>query len=241
MGETVLTFKRYEKKYLLSAEEYERLWERLEEYVEPDGFFRSTVCSIYYDDNTYSLIRNSIEKPKYKEKLRVRSYNVPNKDGRVFVELKKKFEGVVYKRRVVMSAEEAESYLSGEQPAPVDSQMVREIDWFMHENKPIPKVFIACEREAYKAKENENLRITFDRNIRWRETDLHLTSGSYGEELLEDGQVLMEIKIPGAAPLWLAEMLSQLQIYPRSFSKYGTCYKNNLVEKYFNEVICDAQ
>ena len=241
MGETILTFKRYEKKYLLSADEYERLWQRLEEYVEPDSFFKSTVCSIYYDDDRYSLIRHSIEKPKYKEKLRVRSYNVPSKDSNVFVELKKKFEGVVYKRRVVMSAQEAEKYLSGEIAAHMDSQMIREIDWFMHENKPVPKVFIACEREAYKAKENGELRITFDRNIRWRETDLHLSSGAYGEELLEDGQVLMEIKIPGAAPLWLAEMLSQLQIYPRSFSKYGTCYKNKLIEKYFNEVICDAQ
>lgn len=241
MGETILTFKRYEKKYLLSADEYERLWQRLEEYVEPDSFFKSTVCSIYYDDDRYSLIRHSIEKPKYKEKLRVRSYNVPSKDSNVFVELKKKFEGVVYKRRVVMSAQEAEKYLSREIAAPMDSQMIREIDWFMHENKPVPKVFIACEREAYKAKENGELRITFDRNIRWRETDLHLSSGAYGEELLEDGQVLMEIKIPGAAPLWLAEMLSQLQIYPRSFSKYGTCYKNKLIEKYFNEVICDAQ
>ena len=199
------------------------------------------MCSIYYDDDRYSLIRHSIEKPKYKEKLRVRSYNVPSKDSNVFVELKKKFEGVVYKRRVVMSAQEAEKYLSREIAAPMDSQMIREIDWFMHENKPVPKVFIACEREAYKAKENGELRITFDRNIRWRETDLHLSSGAYGEELLEDGQVLMEIKIPGAAPLWLAEMLSQLQIYPRSFSKYGTCYKNKLIEKYFNEVICDAQ
>ena len=241
MAETILSFKRYEKKYLLSAQQYAALWQQLEQYLEPEDFFSSTVCSIYYDDDDYSIIRHSIEKPVYKEKLRVRSYNVPDENGRVFVELKKKFEGIVYKRRVPMTAKQAEDYLSGKTPAPMDSQMIREIDWFMHENRPEPKIFIACERYAYRAKENHQLRITFDRNIRWRETDLHLTSGSYGEELLEEGQVLMEIKIPGAAPLWLANMLSELEIFPRGYSKYGTCYKNNLIEKYFNGVICDAQ
>lgn len=240
MGETKLTFKRYEKKYLLSAEKFEKLWQRMEQYIEPDDFFESTVCSIYYDDNEYSLIRHSIEKPVYKEKLRVRSYNVPGADGRVFVELKKKFKGIVYKRRVSMTAQEAENYLSGKTAAPVDSQMTREIDWFMHENHPVPKVFIACDRLAYRAKDNRELRITFDRNIRWRENDLHLTSGSFGEPLLEDGQVLMEIKIPGAAPMWLAGMLSELEIFPQGYSKYGNCYKHAILEKYFNGVIFHA-
>lgn len=240
MGETILTFKRYEKKYLLSAEKFEKLWQQMEQYIEPDNFFQSTVCSIYYDDDEYSLIRHSIEKPVYKEKLRVRSYNVPKADGKVFVELKKKFKGVVYKRRVPMSAQEAEDYLSGKSPAPVDSQMIHEIDWFMHENRPVPKVFIACDRLAYRAKENHELRITFDRNIRWREDDLHLSHGSHGEDLLEPGQVLMEIKIPGAAPLWLASMLSELEIFPQGYSKYGNCYKKGIIEKYFNGVIFHA-
>lgn len=240
MGETKLTFKRYEKKYLLSAEKYEKLWQQLEPYIEPDDFFKSTVCSIYYDDDEYSLIRHSIEKPLYKEKLRVRSYNVPKADGKVFVELKKKFKGIVYKRRVSMTAEQAEAYLAGETPPPVDSQMTHEIDWFMHENHPVPKVFIACDRLAYWAKENHELRITFDRNIRWRENDLHLTSGCFGEPLLEEGQVLMEIKIPGAAPLWLANMLSELEIFPQGYSKYGNCYKHGILEKYFNGVIFHA-
>lgn len=241
MGETILSFKRYEKKYLLSTEKFEKLWQQLEEHMEPEDFFSSTVCSIYYDDDEYSIIRHSIEKPVYKEKLRVRSYNVPRRDGKVFVELKKKFDGIVYKRRVPMTAQQAEEYLSGQAAAPVDSQMIHEIDWFMHENKPVPKVFIACDRLAYRAKDNKDLRITFDRNIRWRETDLHLTSGCYGEQLLEEGEVLMEIKIPGAAPMWLASLLSQLEIFPRGYSKYGTCYKNKMIEKYINGVICDAQ
>ena len=237
MQETILTFKRYEKKYLLSARKFELLWERLREHLVPDLFHRSTVCSIYYDSDDFSLIRHSLEKPVYKEKLRLRSYNVPGPDGEVFVELKKKYKGVVYKRRVRMSAVEAERYLAGQSRPPEDGQILREIDFFLQTHEVSPKAFIACEREAWVDREEPELRITFDRNLRWRDTDLHLSSGSGGEPLLPDGEVLMEIKIPGAAPLWLAHLLSELEIFPTSFSKYGTCYRQDLLEKYFNGVI----
>lgn len=237
MQETILTFKRYEKKYLLSARKFELLWERLREHLVPDLFHRSTVCSIYYDSDDFSLIRHSLEKPVYKEKLRLRSYNVPGPDGEVFVELKKKYKGVVYKRRVRMSAVEAERYLAGQSRPPEDGQILREIDFFLQTHEVSPKAFIACEREAWVDREEPELRITFDRNLRWRDTDLHLTAGSGGEPLLPDGEVLMEIKIPGAAPLWLAHLLSELEIFPTSFSKYGTCYRQDLLEKYFNGVI----
>ena len=237
MQETILTFKRYEKKYLLSARKFELLWERLREQLVPDLFHRSTVCSIYYDSDDFSLIRHSLEKPVYKEKLRLRSYNVPGPDGEVFVELKKKYKGVVYKRRVRMSAAEAERYLAGQSRPPEEGQILREIDFFLQTHEVSPKAFIACEREAWVDREEPELRITFDRNLRWRDTDLHLSSGSGGEPLLPDGEVLMEIKIPGAAPLWLAHLLSELEIFPTSFSKYGTCYRQDLLEKYFNGVI----
>jgi len=240
MKDTVLTFKRYEKKYLLSAEKYALLMERLEEHIKPDRFFHSTVCSIYYDTENFELIRHSIEKPVYKEKLRVRSYNVPEEDGQVFVELKKKFKGIVYKRRVTMSAREARDYLAGLRPAPADNQTTRELDWVLKSYSLRPKVYIACDRYAYVAKEDENLRLTFDRDIRWRETELELPLGCHGESILKDGQVLMEIKIPGAAPLWLARLLSELGIFPQSFSKYGTCYQNELLDKYINGVIFNA-
>lgn len=240
MTETKLTFKRLEKKYLLSAGQYERLMAQLREHIEPDRFHKSTVCSLYYDTDSYELIRRSIDAPVYKEKLRVRSYGVPEADGRVFVELKKKFKGIVYKRRVVMGALEAERWLSGEHPAPNDSQIVREIEWFMHENAPAPKMFIACERTAWTAKDERELRITFDEEIRFRETELELTAGSHGEALTEPGQVLMEIKLPDAAPLWLAHLLSELELYPAGFSKYGTAYRKTLLEKYYNGVIVCA-
>lgn len=234
MRETVLTFKRYEKKYLLSAEKYALLWERMRDHLVPDEYFRSTVCSIYYDSEDFSLIRHSLERPVYKEKLRLRSYNVPGPDGPVFVELKKKFRGVVYKRRVEMRAAEAEDWLAGRAQPDRDGQIRREIDFFLQTHPVSPRVFIACDREAWDDREDPELRFTFDRNLRWRDTELSLTAGSGGQPLLDEGEVLMEIKIPGAAPLWLAHLLSELEIFPTSFSKYGRCYQGRLLEKYFN-------
>ena len=237
MGETKLTFKRYEKKYLLTAEGYARVMERMADYIEPDEYPRGTVCSIYYDRDDFRLIRHSIDAPIYKEKLRVRSYDPDGPDCEAFVELKKKYKGIVYKRRVVMTARQAEAWLSGAAEPPEDSQMAREIQWFLHENEPQPRVMIACDRSSWRARENPELRITFDERIRWRETDLCFSAGSGGELLLPDGEVLMELKIPGAAPLWLAHLLSEEGFFPTSFSKYGVCYKNHLLQEYMQEYV----
>lgn len=237
MQETVLTFKRYEKKYLLSAAKFELLWARMREHLIPDVFHRSTVCSIYYDSPDFELIRRSLEGPIYKEKLRLRSYSVPRPDDPVFVELKKKYRGVVYKRRVQLSAAQAEAWLAGRGHPAESGQIMREIDFFLQSHELAPKVFIACDREAWVDREEPELRITFDRNLRWRDADLSLTAGSEGEPLLPEGEVLMEIKIPEAAPLWLAHLLSELEVFPTSFSKYGSCYRSELLEKYFHGVI----
>ena len=140
------------------------------------------------------------------------------------MELKKKYDGVVYKRRAVMSAADAVSYLDGSEPGE-DTQVFREIDWFMHCYRPTPKVFIAYDREAYAGRDNPDLRITFDTNLRGRTERVDLRSGDDGQPILKDGQILMEIKIPGAAPLWLARLLSENGIFSASFSKYGAYYK----------------
>ena len=158
----------------------------------------------------------------------------------MFVELKKKFKGTVYKRRVQTTAERAEAWLSGCSPAPENSQVCREIDWFLRMHSPSPKIFIACDREAYVADDAPELRFTFDRSIRRRENELSLCDGTHGTPLLDAGQVLMEIKIPDAAPLWLADTLSRLEVFPTGFSKYGSCYKSGLVQKYFDGVITIA-
>jgi len=232
MTDTQLTLKRYEKKYLLSAAQLERLWPGLEPYLKPDRFFDSTVRSIYYDSPSYTLIRSSLGKPVYKEKLRLRSYGGADSDGAVFVELKKKFDGMVYKRRIQMAEAAAEQWLGGG-PQPEDCQIVREINYLMRSRGPLsPRVFIVCDRLAYAARDGSELRITFDRSIRWRSAELHFSSGDHGEELLMPGQTLMEIKLPGSAPLWLARLLSECSVFPTGFSKYGTCYTQNLIRDF---------
>ncbi|MBR5094290.1 MAG: polyphosphate polymerase domain-containing protein [Oscillospiraceae bacterium] len=232
MSETILTFKRSEKKYLLSAEQFDALWKELGPHLQPDEYPKSTVCSIYYDTDDYRMIRHSIDAPVYKAKLRLRSYDVPSREDPVFVELKKKYRGIVYKRRVALSARAASRWLDeGAAPAEAD-QTTREIDWLLRDLRPRAKVFLACDRLAFRDREEPELRITFDRDIRWREDDLDLTAGDRGEPLLPPGQVLMEIKIPEAMPLWLAHLLSEQSIFPVSFSKYGTCYKEHIFNTY---------
>lgn len=222
-------FKRYEKKYLLDEKQYVMLRQRLKELMEVDQYGKTTICNIYFDTPDYYLIRKSIEKPIYKEKLRLRSYGVPKGDSKAFIELKKKYEGIVYKRRVSMTLKEAADYLYDKKQLRNQSQITEEIDWFMDYYKGIePAMYIAYNRIALYNRKNKDLRVTFDSNIIWREEDLDLTKGFWGESLLEPNQRLMEIKIPGAMPVWLAKELDTLKIYPSSYSKYGNGYKTKI-------------
>lgn len=218
MGETKLSFRRYEKKYLLSEALYSSLWERLKGYVTPDEYHRSTVCSLYYDRDDYHLIRQSIERPLYKEKLRLRSYNVPGPEDMVFVELKKKFRGVVYKRRVSMAAEQAlGEYLAGRALPAEDNQIVREINWFLRQNLPEPKVFIACDRTAYCGLADPELRITFDRNIRWRDTE-RISAPAVRESLFWNRErCLWRRKFPERLPCGWPICSVSLKFFPQAF------------------------
>lgn len=223
------TFERIEKKYLLSKKKYRLLREYMDQYMEEDAYGLSCICNIYYDTNNYELIRQSIEKPVYKEKLRVRSYGVPNDNAKVFIEIKKKYDGVVYKRRIEMKKKEADLYLwHGIRPQK-QSQILNEIDYFLQYYHPVPKMYIAYDRIAMFGKEDESIRVTFDFHIRSRDYDLDLVKGDYGEELLNEEQVLMEIKVAGAYPLWMIAILSSLEIYPVTYSKYGAVYKNKAI------------
>lgn len=232
MKATQWSFRRVEKKYMMTREQFEQLQKALESYMEPDDYPVSTICNLYYDTPDFLLIRRSIEKPKYKEKFRLRSYGVPEPETMVFMEIKKKYDGVVYKRRVRTSAMEAQAYLTGG-PVPRcnDKQIMKEIHWFCRRYPLQPAMFLAYDRWAYRGKEDPELRITFDRNIRYRTEDLDLTHGDEGTRLLPKENVLMEIKIPGAAPLWLSHILSELGIFSNSFSKYGRCYQRELLKK----------
>ena len=222
-------FQRYEKKYLLNPEQDQKIRAGLAPYMEADEHGRYTICNLYYDTPDFQLIRASLDKPVYKEKLRMRSYGVPADGDSVFVELKKKYKGVVYKRRTVLEAGEALDYLAGRCSPRAKDQICREIDWFLGRYHPVPQVFIAYDREALAGLEDRVLRVTFDIDLRWRDTALDLRSGDGGERITSRDQILMEIKIPGSAPVWLSRLLSENSVFPTSFSKYGVCYRENLM------------
>ena len=224
MSEIQSCFRRCEKKYLLTHAQYQAMRLGMAPYMEPDAYPRYSISNIYYDTEHYDLIRASLEKPVYKEKLRLRGYGVPGELDPAFVEIKKKYDGVVYKRRITMQMRDAEPYLGGARIGD-GSQISREIDYFLHLYRPEPKVFIAYDREAYRASDGGELRITFDTHLRARSNDLDLRLGDHGLPLLDGKLYLMEIKIPDAAPLWLARLLSDHRIFPTSFSKYGAYYK----------------
>ena len=194
-------------------------------HMKPDQYGRTTIRNLYFDTDTYLLIRRSIDKPVYKEKLRIRSYSQTDPNSTVFVELKKKYQHVVYKRRISLPEREAMQWIRGEQPCPKRVQISEEIDYFLDFYKTLrPTVFLSYEREAYYAKDDSNFRVTFDDNILCRQEELSLRSEVYGTPILPEGMVLMEIKCSGGIPLWMTHVLSEEGIYRTSFSKYGTAY-----------------
>ena len=218
-------FKRYELKYMLTLEQKEKILEAISTYMQLDKYGRTTIRNIYFDTDNYRLIRRSIEKPAYKEKLRIRSYSQATTDSTVFVELKKKYQKVVYKHRLPLREVDAMSWVCRENPCPVNTQISREIDYFIDfYGKLNPTVFLSYEREAYYDKGDGDFRVTFDDNILCRQTDVNLCSTTYGTPILPEGKVLMELKCSGGIPLWMVEVLSRERIYKTSFSKYGTAY-----------------
>lgn len=236
----IKSFKRYEKKYLLNEIQYNELIKRLSEYMNPDEYCKDgqnySIYNIYYDTDDNQVIRHSISKPYYKEKLRLRSYKIPKSpDDKVFLELKKKIGGVVNKRRVVLTLGEAYRFLElGIRPEKKDymsNQVLNEIEYYLDNNKVTPKVYISYSRKAFFCKSDKNFRLTFDSKIIIRRDYLFLESGSFGEDLLETGQYLMEVKILGAIPLWLVGILSELEIYSTKFSKYGNEYMRYCLRK----------
>lgn len=228
MTKPISVFQRTEKKYLLDPSQRRALERALREHMEPDQYGLQTVANVYYDTPDCRLIRESLEKPVYKEKLRLRSYGRAERDGDVFVELKKKFRGVVYKRRESMRLKDAEIFLrTGVALHPL-SQVQKEIDWFRAFHGAVPRAFVAYEREAYFDPLGSGLRLTFDTEIRCRDSDLSLGAPLEGERILPDGRILMEVKARGGMPLWLAGALSSLAVGPVSFSKYGQYYQDVL-------------
>lgn len=219
-----MIFERVEKKYLLTAQQKALLLTRVGERLREDKYPHGLVSSLYMDTPDRRCIRASIDARVYKEKLRLRAYGIPSPDGTVFLELKKKYKGVVYKRREKLTLAEAYRYLETG-ISPRQTQIFREIDYVLMQNPGIaPRAYISYERDAFVGREDNGLRVTFDENALWRGEDLRLESGPYGFSVFPEGKGIMEIKTLGAMPLWLADALDELRIYPTSFSKYGTAY-----------------
>ncbi len=230
MGNLTYVFERVERKFLLTPAQYAGLMRTLPEYMQADQYGESTILSLYLDTDDSLLIRRSLEKPVYKEKLRLRSYGVPREMDNVFLEVKKKVRGVVYKRRICLPLAQAmECLAQGSVPA-AGGQIGREIAYMLRRYRLRPAVLLAYDRTAYAELEPSpnRLRITIDRDIRSRQTDLDLRLGAAGELLLAPGMRLMEIKTAHAIPLWLCAVLDQNEIRPTSFSKYGRVYEAHM-------------
>ena len=243
----IRSFKRFEKKFILTAEQYNKLLPILLDYMNLDKHCKVgqnyNIYNIYYDTLNNDVIRHSISKPYYKEKLRLRSYNIPNSlDDKVFLELKKKINGIVNKRRVVMTLGEVYEFLENRKKPNFDdyenNQVIREIEYYLSKNKVYPNVYIGYSRKALFGKDDKEFRVTFDNEITARRNDLYLTSGCFGYDILGENKYLMEVKFLGSIPLWFTKILSDLKIYNTHYSKYGTEYmmycSNNKVEKVVN-------
>lgn len=227
-------FQRYEKKYLLTEEKYQSIRQYLSNYMEEDQYGLHTIRNIYYDTQNDELIRTSMEKPKYKEKFRVRCYGEPQEGSSFFLEIKKKYKGVVNKRRIMMTKEMAQRYLEHREKPQEQSQIFREVDYVLSYYQLEPKLYLAYDRIALYGKEDSQFRVTFDQNIRSRNTDLRLENDQDTTRLLEAGWYLMEVKISDAMPLWFVDIITELKIQNVSFSKYGNVYKNNLRNQYYS-------
>lgn len=228
--ENQMIFKRYELKYLMRKSTRDALARGMEPYMVPDRFSHSSIRNIYYDTPNYRLIRESLDKPVYKEKLRVRSYGRAGQEDQVFVELKKKYESVVYKRRLEMPQAQALEAMLGCAPLP-ETQIGHEIratlDFYQ---ELIPRVFLSYERDAYHALDTD-FRLTFDESIRYRQEELTLDSDTWGAPLLDNDTVLMELKVSDSVPLWMVSLLSRLRIQKTTFSKYGAAYRQIQLER----------
>lgn len=228
-------FKREEKKYLLTQEQLDQLLSEISPHLVRDEYFKTTICNIYYDNQNNELIINSRENPPYKMKVRLRSYGIPNLDDPVFLEIKQKYKGIVEKRRIKLSLKEFYSY--EETGIIKDEQIMKELDYSIKYYSLKPYIYLSYDRTSYRGKDNNNLRITFDTNLRYRFQDLKLNLGDKGKKYFKSPYYIMEIKALDSMPLWLVRTLSKLRIYPTSFSKVGKIYEKEFKRK--GEIIHD--
>ena len=227
----IAVMKRYELKYIITSEQEEFLKRRLHGHLYVDEFGKTSIASLYYDTPDYRFIRMSNEKPAFKEKLRLRSYGLATDTSPVFLELKRKAYGVVYKRRVKCTIPEANRFFDGDFLSFEEGQINREISYFRRQNPDLtPACLIIYDRTAY-YEPNGDLRLTIDNSPRFRMNELDLRVSMDGEPLLPEGYSILEVKVQGAMPMWLSRILDEGRIYKSSFSKYGEAYNRLLLSR----------
>ena len=220
----IVVMERYELKYIVAQDQAEFFLHGVGERLLPDRYGLTTIASLYYDTPDRRLIRASLEKPKFKEKIRLRSYGPATDDSPVFLEMKRKCSGIVYKRRMQTTVPQAARFFSGADGG--DSQIAREIGYFRDFYGSLaPSCLIFCDRTAFVAPGND-IRATLDANPRFRSDDLDLRSPVRGEPLLPPGYLVLELKTEQVLPFWMAKLLSEGAIYQTSFSKYGEAYRS---------------
>ena len=230
-------FRRVEKKYVINKNQYEILQKAMQDKMLEDEHGKSTIYNVYYDTEQYDLIKHSITKPIFKDKVRIRSYNAPTQNSKVYLEIKRKYDGVVSKRRIETSLDKFyECFKSQKETA--KGQVEKELTYYFKHYRLIPTMFLSYERNAYYEKENSDFRLTFDTNIIARDYDLQMEKGNYGTVILGKDNYVMEIKTLGAMPIWFVHLLNELNIYPAGFSKYGEAYQELILkENSIKEVI----
>ena len=229
-NELIMVMNRVEMKYILTKKQLDYLRIALIPFMQIDQYGKTSIASLYYDTPDYRLIRTSIEKPDYKEKIRLRSYGLAKPDSKVFLEIKRKVCNLVYKRRIALKEDEVNAMIEDKEMN-IDGQIAKEICYFSsYYQNLIPAFLIIYDRVAY-FDPNSDLRLTIDENPRYRINKLNLHSSMDGESLLPDGGAILEIKVQGAMPLWLSEILSKKNIYQGSFSKVGEAYKKEMLKR----------
>ncbi|MCL1842606.1 MAG: polyphosphate polymerase domain-containing protein [Defluviitaleaceae bacterium] len=226
-------FKRHEKKYLITSEQAQNIQSILPGRMTPDGTGTYWVQNIYFDNNRWDVINISMDKPYFKEKMRLRCYGDINTANHVFLELKKKYAGIVYKRRVALPKQALDIPLENALESD-DSQIARELKFYLQTAQVSRKMFLSYRRAAFMGMgENSPLRITFDSTIRYRTNKLDfIHSPKDGSLVFPENAVIMEIKTPFSIPLWLARFLSENKIFGTSVSKYGVCFSDFFQKTY---------
>lgn len=229
-------FRRTEIKYILKKEQVESLLWLIEPYLKKDKYFKSTNCSIYFDSKNRYLAIHSLEKPLYKEKVRIRSYGVPKLNDIVFMEIKKKYKGIGSKRRIPIKLSDFYNYLETGRLDSNSEVIKTELDncFKRYDLKPI--MFLAYDRTSFCDKDNPTFRLTFDRNVRSRNNNLRLENGDYGKKFFKGGEIVMEVKALDCFPFYFVHALSKLKIYPSSFSKYGRVTEKDIYRKEYRYV-----